>query len=210
MRGNYHVSNRVLENVDILGNMASGLFIPRKRFTRADAERMADIGVITGRYELIEGDLIDKMGQKPPHAFTIAMLTMWLVKMFGGRVRVQIPIEVALPDRKYSEPEPDFAISREALDEYSHRHPRGDELLLLIEIGDTSARFDRTVKAKLYARAGVPEYWVVDLPKRMLHVYRKPIGEDYQQALHFREPEMISPDCMPEAMVSVSELLPPA
>ena len=102
----------------------------RKRFTRAEVQRLLEGGLFEGqRYELIEGDLIDKMGQHPPHAYAIRLVVAWLARIFGfERVQIQLPIEVAPEDRERSSPEPDVAVLAEAKVEYQRRHPRGDEL----------------------------------------------------------------------------------
>jgi Uma2 family endonuclease len=192
-------------------SMAPVILPRRKRFTRTDVARLTNAGVLEGqRYELIEGDLIDKMGQNPPHVWSIALLNVWLAKTFGGAsVRCQAPIEIASDDQERNEPEPDFFVLAEVRLEYSARHARGDELLLLVEVSDTTARFDRTVKASLYARASVPEYWVLDVSARALFVHRHPSGGGYQQVTRLAEDETIAPDSRPDASVKVSELLPP-
>ena len=134
---------------------AAPLVVPRrKRFTRSDVSRLSAAGIFEGqRYELIEGDLIDKMGQNPPHAWTVAFVHLWLAKIFGGDlVRGRLPIEVSREDHEHSEPEPDLVVLEESKPEYVTRHPRGDELQLLIEVADTSVYFDKCVKIALYGR----------------------------------------------------------
>lgn len=135
---------------------------------------MMDGGFLAGqRCELLGGDLIDKMGQKPAHAFAVCRLQELLARQFGAnRVRGQVPIEAGAQDRQWSLPEPDVAVLAEAKREYESRHPRGDELLLVIEVADSSVRYDSTIKRDLYARAGVPEYWVLDLTRRSVAVHR--------------------------------------
>src|SRR5262249_3388231 len=139
--------------------------LPRKRFTREEVEEMLDAGLLAGeRYELIDGDLIDKMGQRPPHAFGIRLMQVWLATFIEiGRMRVQLAMEAACEDRKWTVPEPDVAVVAQDKLDYAHRHPRGEEMLLVVEISDTTVRFDLTRKAVLYACAGVPEYWVLNL-----------------------------------------------
>jgi Uma2 family endonuclease len=202
----------VLVPAEALRDAAAPVVLPRrKRFTRSDVARLSDAGVFEGqRYELIEGDLIDKMGQNPPHVWSVALLNVWLAKTFGGvNVRCQAPIEIASEDQERNEPEPDFFVLAELRLEYSARHPRGDELLLLVEVSDTTSRFDRTVKRALYARASVPEYWVLDISARALFVHRHPSEGSYRQAIRLSEDETVAPDSRPDAVVKVSELLPP-
>ncbi len=146
---------------------------PRKRFTRAEVEQMDDSGLFAGqRFELIEGDLIDKMGQKPPHAYVICLFQAMLARLFGPeRTRVQIPIEVQTADQEWSLPEPDLSVLKKAKTEFQKRFPRSDELLLVIEVADSTVKYDLTTKRDLYARAGVEEYWVVDIKQRRLFVH---------------------------------------
>jgi Uma2 family endonuclease len=181
-------------------------------YTRSEVDRLALAGTFEGqRYELIEGELIRKTGQSPPHAWTVAFGHFWLAKTFGGaNVRCQAPIEIASEDQERNEPEPGLFVVAEARPEYFERHPRGDELLLLIEVSDTTSRFDRPVKSALYARASVPEYWVLDVSTRALFVHRHPSGGGYRQVIHLSEDETVAPDSRPDAVVKVSELLPPA
>jgi len=183
----------------------------RKRFTREEVERLDETGVFAGqRYELIDGDLVDKMGQNPPHVSAIQLLLECLAKFFAvGMIRVQHPMEAAPGDRERSLPEPDVAVLRERKIEHESRHPRGDEMLLVIEVSDTTAAFDRSRKASLYARAGVPEYWVLDLNARMLVVHREPDGTQYRQTFLHAPEETVSFPSRSES-VRVADILPPA
>ena len=112
---------------------------PRKKFTRAEVDMLQSTGIFEGRrYELIDGDLIEKMGQIPPHAFALQLVLDWLVRLLpGNRIRVQSPMEASGKDRELSVPEPDFAVLREVTRECRRRTPRGDELSLVIEVSDT-------------------------------------------------------------------------
>ena len=166
---------------------------PRKKFTRAEVDRMTDAGVFAGqRYELIEGDLLNKMGQNPPHASAISLLIELLANIFGlRRLRAQLPIEVSGKDQEVSSPEPDIAVTSGTRADYLKRHPQGKELVLLVEVADSTLTHDCTTKRDLYARAGVPEYWVLDLSGNRLLVFRKPAQGVYAESLIFAESEMI-------------------
>jgi Uma2 family endonuclease len=181
----------------------------RKRFTRTDVERMLDAGIFEGqRFELIDGELIYKMEQKPPHSYSIQLVLDWLASFLGTRViRVQLSIEASGDDRETSEPEPDIAVLAEMKSEYQRRHPRGNELLLVVEVSDTTRAFDLGRKAMLYASAGVAEYWVLDLNRRMLVVHRQPDGEQYRLIQMFAEEEMVSMQGRTET-VKAGDLLP--
>jgi Uma2 family endonuclease len=183
--------------------------LPRKRFTRDEVERLTATGFFEGqRYELIDGELLNKMGQKPPHAFAIHLVLDWLVRVVGtSPIRVQLPIEASGADRECSLPEPDVAVVAEMKPAYQNRHPRGDELLLVVEVSDTTATFDLTRKASLYATAGVPEYWVLDLTRRVLVVHRRTGGPTYRLAQLFSETDTVSMEGRGDT-VRVGELLP--
>jgi Uma2 family endonuclease len=130
----------------------------RKRFTRDEVDQMQNAGLfLDQRLELIDGDLIDKMGQNPPHAIAIRLLQACLIRIFGAeRTQVQLPIELAASDQMWNLPEPDIAVLKEfKKEDYAQRHPSGNELLLLVEVADKSLRHDCTTKRDLYARAGV-------------------------------------------------------
>jgi Uma2 family endonuclease len=184
---------------------------PRKRCTREEFERLLETGVFAGqRYELIDGDLIDKMGQNPPHAYAIQLLSEWLASFLGmAIVRVRLPMQASGKDSERSLPEPDLAIIRERKPEHAKRHPRGDEMILVIEVSDTTAASDQSRKSALYAAAGVPEYWVLDLNRRMLVVHREPDGVQYRQTLLHPPEESISLPGRSES-IRVADILPPA
>lgn len=144
---------------------------------------MTEAGLFAGqRLELIDGDLIDKMGQNPPHAGAIQFVSGLLFPAFGPRrVRIQAPMEVQATDQKYNFPEPDLAVVANPQFAHAKRHPRGDEMLLVVEVAEASLRGDSTIKRDLYARAGVPEYWVLGLRGRKLIVHREPQNGKYTQ-----------------------------
>ena len=162
---------------------------PRKRFTRQDVDRMQSAGLFTGlRCELIQGDLIDKMSQNPPHANCVRLLNALLAEIHGAkRVQSQLPIEVAAADQQWSLPEPDLAVltpsHTPAEARFQKRHPRGDETTLVVEVADSSLQHDLTVKRDLYARAGVPEYWALDVASRRLILHRQSNAGAYSSIL---------------------------
>ena len=171
---------------------------------------MLQAGLFAGqRFELIAGDLIDKSGQNPPHAYTIRVLLIWLSRIFGAeRVQVQLPIEAGIADQESSLPEPDLAVLAELKPDYRRRHPRGDELLLLIEVADTTVRYDATIKRDLYARAGVPEYWVVDVTGRKLIVHRGLTENRFQEVFTLSDQDNASPESRSDLSIAVSAILP--
>ena len=126
------------------------------------------------KMELIEGELYDKMGQKPPHAYALGVLMDALTESYGaGYVRVQQPI--TLPEED-SEPEPDLVVTHSHRSYYQTRHPQPEDIRLVIEVADSSKAIDLGVKARLYERCGIRQYWVVDVPGRTVIRFRCPDG----------------------------------
>jgi Uma2 family endonuclease len=182
----------------------------RKRFTRQEVEILLETGIFAGqRWELIDGELLDKMGQNPPHTFAIQLLHDWFVTFLAGLVRVLHPIETSGEDRERSVPEPDISILREKKTEYRKRDPRGDELTLVVEVADSSVAFDLSRKSLLYAKAGVPEYWVLDLPRRVLVVHRQSDGSQFRHIQIYSGEQTVSIEGRTESC-RVADLLPEA
>lgn len=183
----------------------------RRQITRRDCQCLVDNEALVGRYELIDGETNLKSGQKTPHAYVITRLTSWTVTTFGALfARIQMPIDVAEDENETNEPEPDTAVIRKSAEEYMSGNPPASDVLLAIEVADTSLRFDLITKAALYARARIPEYWVLDLNGRRIVAHRKPNAGRYTETLEFLPSETLAPLCRPDAEVVVSELLPPA
>ena len=181
----------------------------RIRFTRRMCTALVENGLLTGRYELIDGEVIDKMGQNPPHAFVIRRLNGWLVKWFGADyVNIQLPIDVSEAENETNEPEPDAAVLAQSGEAYLNGNPGPSELLLVIEVSDSSLYFDLHKKAALYARATIQEYWVVDIAGRRMVVHRQPTSQGYAEILAYGEDELLSPLARPEATIRVADLLP--
>jgi Uma2 family endonuclease len=191
---------------------SGGQPLPRKRFTRLEVERMLDAGLFSGqRFELIDGDLIDKMGQNPPHASAIRLCMALLMKIFGvDLVEVQLPIEAGAADCERNVPEPDLAVLAEMKRDFTHRHPNGRELALVVEVADTTLRHDALTKRDLYARAGVREYWVLDLNTRRLIVHCGLVeGKgQYLSIQSYSEDEAVAVNCVNHSAISVASLLP--
>jgi Uma2 family endonuclease len=137
---------------------------PRKRWTRAQCAPLEASGLLDQEsLELVGGELISKIGTKRPHVNSFSVLYAWLMQVFGWRfVNAGAPIDVAPEDNPTNELVPDLIVLRQDLFHYS-ANPQPQDLWLIVEIADTSLTFDLTVKAALYARAGVPEYWVLAL-----------------------------------------------
>jgi Uma2 family endonuclease len=151
------------------------------RLTIDDYYRMAEVGVLSpdDRTELIEGEIIDMPPIGSRHAAAVILLTKRLNQTLGDSAdaRAQAPVRF-LPR---SQPQPDIALVSHRSDAYREAHPSAKDVLLLIEISDTTLRYDLTVKASLYATHGIPEYWVIDLVNRRAVRHRAPSGARYTQ-----------------------------
>lgn len=181
------------------------------RWTRRQCRAMLECGILTGRYELIEGEIISKMGQGPRHAYVITRIIAWLFGLFGpDYVRCQLPIEVPGPDSETSEPEPDAAVLDRPAGDFVETTPDASHVRLVVEVSDTTLSFDRNTKAALYARAGIPEYWILDIEGQQALVYRGPAGGRYAAPVVYSAEETISCLDRPDAPVRVQDMLPPA
>jgi Uma2 family endonuclease len=168
----------------------------RHRLTVHDYYRMAEVGILPpdARVELIEGEIIDMAPNGSRHAGTIDQLAA----IFAGlerpaRDRVMVRVQNPIRLDEHSEPKPDVALLRPRADFYKSAHPRPADVLLIIEVADTSLRYDREIKMPLYARYGIPELWVVDIIGRSLTRYRDPREGTYARIDRpdVREPVMV-------------------
>lgn len=146
----------------------------RRRFTVEEYHRMAETGILGRRdpVELLDGELVSVAPVGARHASIVARLNRSLGRLAGDRAIVWPQNPVALDP--HSEPQPDLVLLRPREDFYGGGHPRPADVLLAIEVGDSSARFDERVKAPLYARAGICELWLVDIAAEEITVCRRP------------------------------------
>ena len=173
-----------------------------RRFTRQEYERIAQTGMFEHeRVELLHGVIVAMSSIGPPHSSTVMRLTALLVPLLAGRALVRIQDAFAVLDE--SEPEPDVAVV--PLGEYDEAHPT--EAHLIVEVADSSLRHDRVVKGPIYAAAGVPDYWLVDLTDRVVEVHRRPGPEGYARVTRHRRGGRIRLQAFPDLGVRVSDFL---
>lgn len=153
---------------------AGGLISPR-RFRLAEYHALIAAGVLgeDDHVELLEGVIVEMTPQKRPHALFISRLSERLFEARPAALRVRVQLPLTLDDG--SEPEPDLAVVSRQEEEAAESHPR--TALLVVEVADASLRKDRVVKGRLYARAGIPEYWIADLERRAVEVHSEPDAE---------------------------------
>ncbi|MBM3754868.1 MAG: Uma2 family endonuclease [Acidobacteria bacterium] len=181
----------------------------RVKWTRAEFEKFEDSGLWGDRkFELLEGVLYDKMGKKPPHSKALVKFNAWAHANFDAEsIRSESPIAITPADAERSRPEPDLVITTVGCDEYDG-DPGADAIALLIEVSDSTLREDLSTKTRLYARAGVQEYWVLDVRARRLIVQRIPKDDDYAEVRIIVEHDSIAPLCAPDKPLIVSSVLP--
>ena len=183
----------------------------RRPVTRDQVQYLADNGLLTGRWELLDGEIVDKMAQNPPHSYVLDLVAIWLEEWYGrAYVRTQRSIEVALKDQKINFPEPDVFVMTKPFQEFFARHPNPDELHLVVEVGDTTLASDIRDKALLYARANIIEYWVADVNRRRIVIHREPMGDNYNTVATIEADAEIAPLSRPDARIRVGDLFPPA
>ncbi len=183
--------------------------VPEARhcFTVSEYHRMAQAGIFTedDRVELIEGEVVHMAAIGSRHAACVDRLTRLFVQAAGERAIVRIQNPVRLGD--LSEPEPDLVLAKPQSDFYATAHPTAADVLLLVEVSDSSHRYDDTVKRPLYARQGVPEVWIVDLETDAIRVHRDPSGEGYGSVTTSRPEDTLSPTAFPDLKIPVRAVL---
>ncbi len=176
-------------------------------FTVDEYHRMAEAGVFheDDRVELIDGQVVQMTPVGPRHAGCVNRLTSLLSQLGGGGATVSVQNPVILGERR--EPQPDVAVLKHRADGYAARHPQPADILLLIEVVDTSLEYDRSVKIPLFAQAGVPEVWLVDLSADRIEVYRNPAGGRYGDVTSASSDETLTPLHLADVKLSAADVL---
>ncbi|MBI4611270.1 MAG: Uma2 family endonuclease [Candidatus Rokubacteria bacterium] len=179
----------------------------RRRFSVEEYHRMGQAGVFSedDRVELIEGEIIEMTPIGARHAACVRRLGHLFNSLLGQRitVSVQSPLGLGL----HSEPQPDLALLRPRPDFYAQAHPGPEDVWLVVEVADTSVEFDRTVKIPLYARAGIPNAWLVDLSTETVEEYRDPTPDGYRNFRRIPRGETISLEAFRDVSLTVETIL---
>ena len=186
--------------------MAVEMAAARRLFTREEYHRMGEAGILkpTDRVELIRGEIVQMSPIGRRHHAFVTNLTQILVTRLAGRAIVSVQNPVVLADD--TEPEPDLAVYRRRAVPYKEREPHADDALLLIEVAETSLAYDRSTKLRLYAAAGVPEYWVVDCVAESIEVHRTPHGGGYGDVARATGAHALALQAFPDVTLTVSEV----
>jgi len=181
--------------------------VVRRRFDVSDYYRMADAGILreNDRVELIDGEIIQMSPIGSRHAARVTLAEEALRRHLGEAVIVRVQNPVRLDD--YSEPEPDIAVVIRRLDRYAQAHPGPRDILLILEISDTSSAFDRQVKAPMYARAGITELWLELISEECIEIHTEPVNGAYNKVRQARRGESLTPQSFPQVSIAVDELL---
>jgi Uma2 family endonuclease len=186
------------------------LVYERHRISLNEYHRMVESGVFErdSRIELIDGELIEPMTPiNPLHASATSRSVTEFVRRLGSRTLVRCQVPITLPDD--SEPQPDLTVARLDASGYAKRHPGPSDIFLVVEIAESSIDFDRRTKIPLYARAEIPEVWLVNLIDDTIVVYRNPSGAEYTSIAIAKRDDTITASAFPDALFAVSDLLPP-
>ena len=181
----------------------------KRKFTVAEYYRMAEVGILhhTERVELLDGEIIVMAPIGIPHAAGVRRMERVLHQALGDAAAISVQNPVRLDD--HSEPEPDIALLRFREDDYATAHPGPADTLVAVEVSDSTLAFDREVKSKRYAAAGIPEMWVMNLPGDCLDRLDQPGPAGYARHTVFARGENVSPGALPDLAFAVADLLPP-
>lgn len=179
----------------------------KHRITASAYHRMGEAGVLApeARVELIEGEIVDMAPIGSRHASVVNRLTKLIVSAVGERAIVQVQGPVRLDE--YSEPEPDIALLKPRTDYYRDALPGATDVLLVIEVADSTQRYDRRVKVPLYARHAVPEVWVIDMENSLAHFHRRPANGAYADVSATARPAATPLAALPGVAIDLTGIL---
>lgn len=181
--------------------------IERRWFNVDEYYRMVDAGILSvdDRVELIEGEVIKMSPIGKFHAACVKRLNERFVYLVARTATVSVHDPIRLSD--FSEPQPDLALLKRRDDFYSSGHPTPEDVLLVVEVADSSIQFDRMIKMPLYARSGIPEVWLVDVARDLIEVYARPVNGRYQDFREARRGETLTLNSLPSLVVTVDDIL---
>jgi Uma2 family endonuclease len=181
--------------------------LKRRLFDVKEYYRMAEAGIFSPDecIELIDGEVFKKSKTEPAHAAGIMRLTHSLTQRLNSIAIVSIHHPVDLSE--FSEPEPDIALLKYREDFYAARHPRPKDILLVIEVADSTIDYDREVKIPLYARAKIPQAVIVNLSSGVVEVYTKPLRGKYAESRELKRGQALKIQKLPDLTLTVDEIL---
>ncbi|WP_333208031.1 Uma2 family endonuclease [Microcoleus sp. S36b_A2] len=180
-----------------------------RKWTVKEYQKLGEIGFFhpEERVELISGNILKMSAKGTAHTSATRRTATLLRDILENLAAVYTQDPIALHDN--SEPEPDIAVVRIDPLDYATHHPTPSEVYLIIEVADTSLAYDREIKAKIYARSGIADYWILNVNERQLHVFREPTEDGYQSEIILGESASISPLQFPAFNIAIQQMLPP-
>lgn len=180
-----------------------------RRFSVEEYHRMAQAGILheDDRVELIDGRIVEMGPIGSDHSGSVKDVNQLFRQLDGSRVTIGVQDPIRLDDG--SEPLPDISVLAYRPDNYRSAHPNASDILLIIEVSDSSLSYDRSVKVVLYARSGIREVWLVNIAEDCLEVYLDPSPQGYQRSFKLSRGNAITPSALPDITLQVSDLLPP-
>jgi len=180
--------------------------LPKYRFTVRDYHRMVDAGILDedSRVELIEGEVVPMSPVGPPHGAAVDRAAATFFRKCGDRVIVRVQCAVELDP--HNEPQPDLLLLRPREDFYAAAQPSPADVLLAVEVSDTTLSRDRRTKLPLYARSGIPEVWISNLKAHRLELCRRPSGDGYADITVLGPDELMSAQLLPDLSFTAREL----
>lgn len=174
----------------------------------ADYHQMIEAGILDedDHVELLEGKIVCMSPQRPFHAASVQRSSRLLFQLLSDRAEIRTQLPVILGND--SEPEPDLAVVRFDANEYSFRHPEASDIYLLIEVADSTIAKDRKQKARIYAKNRVLEYWILDLQKRQVYVFRQPEENTYREELILNSINSITIQAFPDVAIALDAMFP--
>lgn len=176
-------------------------------FSVTDWQRMGEMNLFApeSRVELIEGQIFDMPPIGTEHSGCIDWLNQnWFMQLQGkALIRVQNPLRLG----DFSEPQPDIMLLKPRADFYRKAHPQAEDVLLLIEVADSSVDYDKTIKIPLYARYGICETWIINIPEQLIHIYQQPENNSYKIKIDKQQNENLTAQAFPEIQFTVKQIL---
>ncbi|NMG07555.1 Uma2 family endonuclease [Brasilonema sp. UFV-L1] len=179
----------------------------RRKFTVEQYHKMAEFGILREdeQVELIRGEIIEMSPIGTKHAACVNRLVNLLIQRLGKRIILAPQNPVILSDN--SEPQPDVTLLQPREDFYENAHPQPNDIFLIIEVADTTVKYDREVKIPLYAEDKITEVWLVDINEQCVEVFSEPTADGYQNVQKFRRGESLAIQAFGDVKISVDEIL---
>jgi Uma2 family endonuclease len=181
--------------------------IARRHFNTTEYYRMVEAGILSegDRVELIDGEVIEMSPIGSRHAACVDRLNKLLNRLVPQEVIVRVQNPIILDD--YSAPQPDISLLRPRADFYAQEHPAPADVLLVIEVADSSTGFDREIKLPLYAQAMLPEVWLIILPDDTVEIYSQPANGSYQASRVFKRGETLTSNAVSTLSFDIAVIL---